>query len=144
MEKKQIRVIIADDHTLLRETWKTLLQQDPLFSVIAECANGAQAIEAAQIYNPDIILMDINMSPVNGIEATAEITRTMPGMKIIGISIKNQPSYARNMLNAGAKGYITKNSSLEEILEGIKQVAQGETYVCREIKSQMKTEQNEK
>lgn len=144
MEKKQIRVIIADDHALLRETWKTLLQQDPSFSVIAECVNGAEAIEAAQIYKPDIILMDINMSPVNGIEATAEITRTMPGIKIIGISIKNQPSYARNMLNAGAKGYITKNSSLEEILEGIKQVAKGETYICREIKSQMKTEQNEK
>ena len=84
------------------------------------------------------------MSPINGIEATAEITRRMPGIKIIGISIKNQPSYARNMLNAGAKGYITKNSSLEEILEGITQVANGETYICREIKSQMKTEHNEK
>lgn len=144
MEKKQIRFIIADDHAMLRETWKTLLHQNPLFSVIAECINGAEAIESAQIYKPDIILMDINMSPVNGIEATAEITRTMPGIKIIGISINNEPTYARKMLNAGAKGYITKSSSLEEILEAITQVAKGETYICREIKSKIETEQDEK
>ena len=143
MEKKQIRVIIADDHAMLRETWKILLHQNPAFSVIAECTNGAEAIELAQSHNPDIILMDVNMSPVNGFEATQEITQTMPGIKIIGISINNQPAYARNMIKAGASGYVTKNSSLQEIMEAITEVANGEIYICREIKSKMKAEQDE-
>jgi len=131
--------MIADDHVLLRETWKTLLHQNPAFSVIAECINGAEAIEIAQTHNPDIIFMDINMSPVNGFEATQEITRLMPGIKIIGISINNQPNYALKMLKAGAKGYLTKNTSLQEIMEAITEVLKGETYICREIKSKMKT-----
>ena len=131
--------MIADDHALLRETWKTMLHQNPAFSVIAECINGAEAIEIAQTHNPDIIFMDINMSPVNGFEATQEITRLMPGIKIIGISINNQPSYALNMLKAGAKGYLTKNTSLQEIMEAITEVLKGETYICREIKSKINT-----
>src|SRR5687768_12421835 len=139
MEKKQIRFMIADDHVLLRETWKTLLHQNPAFSVIAECINGAEAIEIAQTHNPDIIFMDINMSPVNGFEATQEITRLMPGIKIIGISINNQPNYALKMLKAGAKGYLTKNTSLQEIMEAITEVLKGETYICREIKSKINT-----
>jgi len=135
--------MIADDHAMLRETWKTLLHQNPAFSVIAECINGTEVIEFAQTHNPDIIFMDINMSPVNGFEATQEITRLMPGMKIIGISMNNQPSYALNMLKAGAKGYLTKNTSLQEIMEAIKEVLEGETYICREIKSKMKSGKDE-
>ena len=135
--------MIADDHAMLRETWKTLLHQNPAFSVIAECINGAEAIEFAQTHNPDIIFMDINMSPVNGFEATREITRLIPGIKIIGISINNQSTYAFNMLKAGAKGYLTKNTSLQEIMEAISEVLKGETYICREMKSKMKTGQDE-
>jgi DNA-binding NarL/FixJ family response regulator len=132
-----IRLVIVDDHDLMRETWKMILQRHPQITVIAECASGEEAIKCAEDENPDIMLMDINMSPVNGFEATRKIARSRPAVKIIGLSINNQPSYARNMLQLGAKGYVTKNSSSEEMLEAIFAVYKGEVYICKEIKEKM-------
>src|SRR5688500_18180778 len=105
-----IRVVIVDDHQMFGETWKMLLQRDELQQVIGECTSGEEAIAIAQSMAPNIMLMDINMYPMNGLEATKEISRLTPTVKIIGVSINNQPSYAKNMLLAGAKGYVTKNS----------------------------------
>ena len=135
--------MIADDHEMLRETWKNLLLLNPEFSVIAECTNGGEAIEYAQTYNPDIIFMDINMSPVNGVDATREITRLMPDVKIIGISINNQPNFALNMIKAGAKGYLTKNTTFQEIMEAITEVQKGNTFICKEIKNKMQPGRDE-
>lgn len=129
-----IRLVIVDDHTLMRETWKMVLQRDPQIRVIAECASGEEAIRCAGSDKPDIMLMDINMSPVNGFEATRKIVKAHPCIKIIGLSINNQPAYAKNMLQLGAKGYVTKNSPSEELLEAIKMVNKGGVYICREIK----------
>src|SRR5687768_12831922 len=98
MKRNQIRVIIADNHAMVRESWKLLLCQHPSITVIAECMDGAEVIEMAQTLQPDIILMDINMSPVNGFEATRKITQLAPLVKIICLSINNQPTYVRNML----------------------------------------------
>lgn len=131
-----IRLVIVDDHTLMRETWKMVLQRDPRIRVIAECASGEEAIRCAGTDKPDIMLMDINMSPVNGFEATRKITKAYPAIRIIGLSINNQPAYAKNMLQLGAKGYVTKNSPSEELLEAIKTVFDGGIYICREIKDQ--------
>ena len=129
-----IRLVIVDDHTLMRETWKMVLQRDPQIRVIAECASGEEAIRCAGSDKPDVMLMDINMSPVNGFEATRKIVKAHPSIKIIGLSINNQPAYAKNMLQLGAKGYVTKNSPSEEVLEAIKTVNKGGIYVCREIR----------
>src|SRR5258706_8789465 len=114
--KKHIRIIIADDHQMIRETWKLLLEQDERFHIVAECSNGAEAIDAANTHKPDIILMDINMYPVNSFDATKKIIKEIPSARIIAMSLNNQPIYVRNMLQAGAKGYITKNSSKEEMI----------------------------
>ena len=138
MKSELIRIVIADDHQMIREAWKLLLEQDDRFSIIAECRNGEEAINIAIEHCPDIILMDINMNPVNGFEATRKITEQCPGVKIIGISINNQPVYARNMLQFGAKGYVTKNSSKEEMIEAILEVHKGNVFICKEIKSRMK------
>ena len=132
-----IRLVIVDDHTLMRETWKMMLQRDSRIEVIAECASGAEAIACAEIQKPDVMLMDINMSPINGFEATQKIARSQPFIKIIGLSINNQPTYARNMLQMGAKGYVTKNSSVEEMLKAIVTVNSGGTYVCNEVNNLM-------
>jgi two-component system, NarL family, invasion response regulator UvrY len=132
-----IRVVIVDDHQMVRETWKMLLQRDNRLEVIGECASGEEAIAAAQSLNPDIMLMDINMYPMNGLEATKEISRLCPDIKIIGVSINNQPAYAKNMLLAGAKGYVTKNSSREEMVQAIIQVHSGSTFICKEIEEKM-------
>jgi len=137
MNPKQIRIIIVDDHQQVRETWKLLLEQDKRFVIIAECANGEEAISAAKKLTPDVILMDINMQPINGLEATKEIAIQVPSARIIGMSINNQPSYARNMIQLGAKGYVTKNSSKQEMTSAIIDVFQGKQYICDEVRSKM-------
>lgn len=137
MNQNLIRIILTDDHQLVRETWKLLIETDPLLEVIAECSTGEEAINAAVQLNPDIILMDINMEPMNGFEATGEILKRNPSVKIIGVSVNNQVSYARNMLEAGARGYVTKNSSREEMIVAIKTVYEGNIYICEEIRNKM-------
>ena len=137
MNTKKIRVIIVDDHKMVRETWKMILQRDDRINIIAECTSGKEAIEKASELKPDVMLMDINMSPINGLEATQKIVAQDPSIKIIGISINNQPSYVRNMMQMGAKGYVTKNSSRQEMVEAILQVYAGGTFLCYEIKDSM-------
>ena len=137
MIENKIRVIIVDDHQMVRETWKMLLQRDERIHVIGECASGEEAIVAAKEQHPEVMLMDINMYPMNGLEATKEITKQHTDIKIIGVSINNQPTYARNMMLAGAKGYVTKNSPREEMIQAIVTVYNGETFICKEIREKM-------
>ena len=140
MDSEKISVVIADDHQVIREAWKLILEQDKRFSIIAECANGAEVIKAAARLAPDIILMDINMHPVNGFEATKKILKQVPLIKIIGISVNNQPSYARNMLQLGAKGFVTKDSTREEMVNAIITVYNGGTFICEEVKKNMRSD----
>jgi DNA-binding NarL/FixJ family response regulator len=132
-----IRLAIVDDHDLIRRTWKMVLQRDQRILVIAECSSGAEAIECAEKEAPDVMLMDINMTPVNGFEATKKIAKKNPLVKIIGTSINNQAAYARNMMQLGAKGYVTKNSPTDEMLEAIVLVSQGGTYICKDVKNNL-------
>lgn len=132
---KKISILIADDHKLIRETWSFILSSDQRFEVVAECSNGAEAIEFAKTHRPDIILMDINMTPMNGVDATKEIRRYSPLSKVIGVSLHSQPSYAKKMLQNGARGYVTKNSSREEMYRAILEVYNNNRYVCDEVKN---------
>lgn len=133
MEK--ITILIADDHKLIRETWTYILNGDPRFQVVAECGDSEQAVELTKQKRPHIVLMDINMTPFNGFEATEKIRRVSPGSKIIGVSMHSQPAYAKKMLQVGARGYVTKNSSKEEMFTAIIEVFRGNKYVCDEIKT---------
>jgi DNA-binding NarL/FixJ family response regulator len=133
MEK--INILIADDHKLIRETWTYILNSDPRFQVVAECGDSEQAVELARQKRPHIVLMDINMTPINGFEATEKIRKVSPGSKIIGVSMHSQPAYAKKMLQVGARGYVTKNSSREEMFKAIMEVFRGNKYVCDEIKT---------
>jgi DNA-binding NarL/FixJ family response regulator len=133
MEK--ISVLIADDHKLIRDTWSFIINNDPRFQVIAECGDSEQAVEAARIKRPNIVLMDINMMPISGFEATEKIRKVSPASKIIGVSMHSQPAYAKKMLQIGARGYVTKNSSKEEMMKAILEVHQGNKYICEEIKN---------
>ena len=137
MSENIIKIIIVDDHEMVRKTWKMILQQNEQFNIVCECSGGNEAIEAAQAYKPDIILMDINMSPINGFEATRKITELVPTTKIIGLSINNQPTYARNIMQLGAKGFVTKNSTSAEMVTAIQTVYKGGNFVCEEIKVAM-------
>jgi DNA-binding NarL/FixJ family response regulator len=132
-----IRIILVDDHDAIRESIKALLDIDERFTVIAQCSNGAEAIEQAKNLAPDIMLMDVNMTPINGFEATQKITEASPSIKIIGVSINNNPQYASKMMAMGAKGFVTKTSAFSEIKTAIQKVYDGETYICEEIKKKM-------
>ena len=134
MQQARIRIVIVDDHQMVRETWRLLLEKDVRIHVIAECASGSEAIEVALQLLPDVMLMDINMFPVNGFEATRKIVKTSPTVKIIGVSVNDQLGYARNMLQLGAKGFVTKSITQEEMLEAIVEVHNGKTYLCKELR----------
>jgi two-component system, NarL family, invasion response regulator UvrY len=140
MEHPKIRLVLVDDHEMVRNTWKLILQQDIRIDIIAECSSGAEAIEIAAELLPDIMLMDINMSPVNGFEATRKIVKSCPEVKIIGVSVNDQPGYARNMLQLGARGFVTKNTSHEEMAEAIFEVFRGRTFICSELRDKMNSD----
>lgn len=130
-----ISILIADDHKLIRDTWSFILNNDERFKVVAECSNGEEAIEQARNKRPQIVLMDINMTPVSGLEATKQIRKVSPGSRVIGVSMHSQPAYAKKMLQIGAKGYVTKNSSREEMFKAILEVYKGNRYICDEVKN---------
>jgi len=142
MEQAKIRILIADDHQLVREAWKLILEQDSRFSVVAECANGAEAIRAAIKTPVDVILMDISMHPVNGFEATRKILKQTPSAKIIGISVNDQPSYARNILQLGARGFVTKDSPKEDMIRAIITVHNGGRFISPDVRKKMQPGDN--
>jgi DNA-binding NarL/FixJ family response regulator len=131
----KITILIADDHKLIRETWAYILNNDARFQVIAACGNAEDAVELTKTKNPDVILMDINMSPISGLDATQQIRKILPTARIIGVSMHSQPAYAKKMLQIGARGYVTKNSSKEEMINAILEVYAGKKYVCDEIRN---------
>ena len=126
--------MIVDDHTLIRETWSSLLNTVPNFEIVAECGDGRLAIEMAKNTRPDIVLLDINMEPVNGFEVLKMIRKLSPASKIIGLSMRSEPAYAKKLLRLGAKGYVTKNSPRAEMLEAINEVSNGNIFICQEVK----------
>jgi two-component system, NarL family, invasion response regulator UvrY len=128
-----VKLIIADDHFHVREAWSWVLGQTPQIDVIAQCINGQEAIEAAKLLQPDVILMDIHMEPVNGMVATRTIREFAPAIKIIAISVQTERSYVHEMLRNGANGYVTKNSSSTEMISAIHEVLAGNTYLCEEV-----------
>lgn len=137
MPDEQIRIILVDDHKLVREALALLLQSDRRFEVVKVCENGNDAIESARILQPDIILLDINMEPLNGFEVTETIVKENKSVKIIGLSVNNLPSYAERMLSIGASGYMTKSSSFQEIIHAILEVKSGKKYVAEEVKKML-------
>lgn len=133
MEK--ITILIADDHTLVRETWSFILNTDERFNVVAESGSGEDAVEQAKQLRPNVVIMDINLPGINGIEATQLIRKYSPNSKILGVSLHTQPTYARKMMQKGAMGYVTKNSSREEMFKAILEIQEGKKYICDEIKT---------
>jgi DNA-binding NarL/FixJ family response regulator len=132
---KKISIMIVDDHTLIRETWSFLLGKNENFDVVAECGDGERAIELARDKRPDVVLLDINMAPMSGFDVLKMIRKYSPSSKIIGVSMHSQPAYAKKMLRLGAKGYVTKNSPRQEMLEAIAEVSANRVYVCQEVKN---------
>lgn len=132
---KKTTILIADDHTLIRETWSHILNADPRFQVVAECGTGEEAVQLAEKFQPQIIIMDISLPGINGIEATGLIKKNSPDSKILGISVHTHPAYVKKMIRKGALGYITKNSSKEEMFTAIDEILNGKKYIGLEIRN---------
>ena len=129
-----INILIADDHKLIRETWTYILNRDSRFKVVGSCSNSEDAVKMTEEIHPNVVLMDINMVPFSGIEATRQIREISPETRVIGVTMHSQPAFAKKMLQFGASGYVTKNSSREEMVTAILEVSKGNKFICEEIK----------
>ena len=137
MSKVQIRIVLVDDHKIVREAWRTMLGFNDSFTVVGECDNGYSAMELIEKIETDVIIMDVNMAPINGFELAKIISDTHPLIKIIGVSVNNDSRYAARMIESGAQGFLTKTTSVDEIIDGIQKVYNGETYICEEVRNKM-------
>jgi DNA-binding NarL/FixJ family response regulator len=137
---QKITILVADDHTLIREMWTMTLNSNPDFNVIAETGSGEEAVELARQLKPEIVLMDINLPGMNGIEATQQIRKCSPGSKILAISLHTHPMYARKIMRMGAMGYVCKCSSSSEMFTAIREIQMGRKYICKEIKDSLSEE----
>ncbi len=127
--KEVIKIALIDDHKLFREGVKRILSFEPSFDVVAEADDGLEAKDIVKEYQPDIVLMDINMPEMNGIEATKELLQNNPDLKIIILSIHEDESYVSHALQTGAQGYLLKEMDTESLMEAIKVVYDGGSYL---------------
>ncbi len=125
----KIRVLIADDHAIVREGARHLLSQEPDIEVVGEAANGAQALELARKFVPDIVLMDISMPGMNGLEATRALKAAQPQTNVLVLTMQEGEDYFFRLLNAGASGYVLKGAGSVELLSAIRAVHQGGVYL---------------
>lgn len=139
---ESIKVVVVDDHTLLREGLCTILNMEEDISVIGEAGNGHEAIEEAKKVKPDIILMDINMPEMNGIDATRKIKESFPEIKIIALTLHDDDQYVFEMVRAGAKGYVLKDVESQELIETIRKVNKGESMMTARVTSKLLDEFN--
>ena len=131
---KKITVAIVDDHKLIREMWTKLFSERSDIEVIGESGQQDDAVEMIKNKRPDIVLLDINLAGGSGMDAVPLIRKYSPGTKIIAVSMHSKPVYAKKMMQMGAKAYVTKNSSQDEMFRAIETVMNGGQYVCTEIK----------
>ncbi len=132
-----IRTLLADDHRVVRQSLRILLDSRPEVAIVGECDNGRQAVALVEKLRPDIVLMDIAMPELNGIEATRQIRHLVPATRVIMLSAYGDPEQVRLALRAGASGYIVKRSDIEELVMAINLVSHGNTYFSSDLAEQM-------
>ena len=128
-----IRIILADDHTMLREGLRALIEEQPAMTVIAMAEEGRSTVRLAEKLRPDIIVMDISMPGMNGMEATRQILAKDPGIKILALSMHTDRRFVVEMLSAGASGYLLKDCAFEELISALHALADKRTYLSPKI-----------
>ena len=128
-EDKTLTVLLADDHRLVRLGFRRLLDDEPDISVVGEAGNGIEAIDLAAALRPHVIVLDMAMPQLSGLQAISEILRISPDTKILALSMYDEPTYVRNASRAGAHGYMLKNAVEVDLAEGVRSVAAGHQYL---------------
>jgi two-component system, NarL family, response regulator NreC len=128
-----IRILLADDHTVVRDGLRALVEKQPDMAVVGEAADGRDTIRMAEEQTPDVIIMDIAMPNMNGIEATRRIIASNPQTAVLILSMHQDESYVLRSLKAGARGYLLKESVRSDIIEAIRAVAQGRSFLTRKV-----------
>jgi DNA-binding NarL/FixJ family response regulator len=133
METKRIRVLLAEDHTIVRQGIAALLGTESDMEVVGEASNGLEAIALAKRLSPDVIIMDIGMRQLNGLEATREIKKLFPSMKILVLTMYDNEEWIFQILRAGASGYLIKDSAMTDLTSALRAVYQGDSYLSPSI-----------
>ena len=128
-----IKILLVEDHDILRDGLKSILEEESDFFGVLEAKNGSEAIEVLLKERVDVVIMDINMPVMNGLETTKYICQNFKDVSVIALSMLNHDTYLYKMLEAGAKGYLLKSTNKEELLYAIKKVETGGTYICSEM-----------
>ena len=132
-----IRIVVADDHPIYRDGFRTMASKFPEIDFVGEAENGKELLELVNILKPHVILTDIKMPILDGIEATRELVRSDPAVCVIALSMFDEDNLIIEMLEAGAKGYLLKNANKNEVIEAIKSVYNGQTYYCRHTSAKL-------
>jgi len=127
------KVLLVDDHKIMREGISALLRRYSEFEVVGQAADGRQALEMASQLKPDIIIMDVGMPNLNGVDATKQLLSMNPDLKIMALSTHSDGAVVAKMIKAGAKGYILKESAFEELIEGLNTLQDDRTFLCNKI-----------
>ncbi|HTO04882.1 MAG TPA: response regulator transcription factor [Opitutus sp.] len=130
MTDDPITVLLADDHDLVREGLKILLDFEEGIEIVADARDGVEAVEMAILHHPDVVVMDLTMPNMNGIEATKKILAILPNTKLLIVSAEGDKDRIEESLASGAVGYISKESSLMEVPTAIREISQGKTFIC--------------
>lgn len=125
----EISVLLVDDHALVRRGFRHILEDDPYLRVVGEASDGIEAIEMSQKLHPRVVVMDLSMPKLNGVQATKEILKHCQGTSVLVLSMHADESYVRNALDAGARGYLLKNAIDVDLVGAIKAVAEGRRYL---------------
>jgi two-component system, NarL family, response regulator NreC len=125
---KPIRIVLADDHTVMRSGLRLLLEREPAFSVVGEAADGRAAVQMVEQLAPDVVVMDIAMPNLNGIEAAARIAEAHPRTAVVILSMHSDESYILRALKAGARSYLLKDSAESDLISAVKNVSEGRTF----------------
>jgi len=127
--ENRVRIVLADDHTILREGLRALLSADPKFEIVAEAEDGRQAVRCVEKLGPDLLLMDLSMPRMSGIDAISEIKKRYPETKIIALTVHKTEEYLLTTLQAGAEGYVLKDATHDELVMAIHNVMAGKPYL---------------
>ncbi len=124
-----IRILLADDHGLVRQGFSMILGAEADMEVVGQAGNGREAVEMAEKLQPDLVIMDVTMPELNGIEATRRLSSSLPRTRVLALSMHKDSAYVREILRAGARGYLLKDSGDADLLKAVRSVAKGEGYI---------------